>query len=156
MQTGPLIHTTAGRAVDDNYKTVLAVSRPGLFGRCMGRIAEWTRLTRRGFLPPGFRRTMGPVDARLPEMQLGLGVWTDRVQRFYPIEDIASHPDGALADFVDPHDIIVGIDLRTRIPYAEYANHRTDSTGPRRRPMQLMTRWYGFCLTFPDCEIYRR
>lgn len=154
MQTGPLTHMTAEQADVDNRDMLLAASRPNLFGRWMGRIAELTRLTRRGFLPPGFRRTMGQVDARLPEMQIGLGVWTDRVQRFYPIDDIASQPEGVLTDSLDSCEIVVRIDRRTRIPSAEFLNRQADPTGPVRRPMQLFTRWYGFSLTFAGCEIY--
>jgi len=41
----------------------------------------------------------------------------------------------------------VFIDKDDHVPYA------LDEQG--KIPMQLFTRWYGFSLTYPDCEVYK-
>lgn len=174
LDTQPLLHETAGTAVDRLPNAVVAVSKPSWFGRWMGRICEWTRLSKAGFLPPGFRRTMGKVDPRLPEMTLGLGVWIDRQARFYPLTAIQQSPTGVI-DRLAGVDLTIAIHPTSRVPVARVtprddertassrsARHSNNNSNPvsqteaggASRLMQLFTRWYGFAFTFPDCEIF--
>lgn len=178
LATGLLMHTTAGQALAMRPDAFVAISRPSLFARIMGRLAEWTRLSRRGFFPPGFRSTMGRVDSRLPAMEMGLGVWNEQKRRFYPTSVIRG-ASGALCDRLGDEPIVVYLDPATKIPSAlrmsttratiEGSDVRVDSGLIRNgrllregaplespsRPMQLFTRWYGFSFTFPDCDIHR-
>lgn len=177
LDVSPLIQLSAEQAHRRYPNAKLAISRPSLFGRWMGRLAELTRLTRRGFLPPGFRGTMGRVDPRREPMELGLGVWNDRARRFYPL-DLIRASGGALSDTLGGERVVIYIDPATAIPAAVCMDADSVtldggevllSNGQRLRegrlhypdgrietpvqPMQLFTRWYGFSFTFPDCDV---
>jgi len=113
-------------------------SRPSWLGVLMG----WVNPLIDGRLPPGFRKTMAPVDARLPEMEIGLGVVTDQTQRFYPKSIIQTQLD----DTIDGRAIRLSIGPDS-IPTAVWSDDAT-------RPTQLFSRWYGFSLTYPECEVH--
>ena len=98
-----------------------------------------------GQLPPFFRRTMGQVDARLPEMTQGLGIFEGGCGVFYPLDRI---PPEGLEDCWQGRAICLRKGALDRIPQAIYADD------PKSRPMQLLMRWYGFCLSFSEVRIY--
>ena len=114
------------------------LSRPNLKGVMMGWVSRFIQ----GRFPPGFRKTMAPVDRRLPEMEIGLGVITDRAQRFYPRSIIPSRLD----DAIDGRAILLSIGPDS-IPSAIWSDDAT-------RPIQLFSRWYGFSLTYPACQVH--
>jgi hypothetical protein len=116
-------------------------------------------------------------DKRLPELELGLGIWMNRQARFYPMRTIKSQQN-ALIDTLGQQQIVVYIDPATGTPAAhrcaaQFARWDADSleldTGerirngqvltaaaehhPLDRPNQQFTRWYGFSYMFPACEI---
>lgn len=102
-------------------------------------------------LPGFFRRSMhSEVDPRLPEGENGLGLMTDDHQgKFYPMSAI---PKGEqIEDEWMGEKIIVARGPIDGVPRARWANKEI-----KGRPMQLLTRWYGFSFTYPDCEIYER
>ena len=101
-------------------------------------------------------------------MELGVGVWTDTVQRFYPL-DVLKAQKGALTDDLDGRGLLLYFDPKTKIPATLYvetqnATWKSDSLhldngqvirdgvllNPQNekiateRPMYLFTRWYGF------------
>lgn len=116
-------------------------------------------------------------DKRLPRLEMGLGVWTPTTRRFYPFKLIHAL-DNRLFDEIDGKRLLVYVDPETFNPAALF----TDATDgdwrgetlvlnngqslrnsalmehgaalPVRRPLQLFQRWYGFSMTFPNCEIY--
>ncbi len=100
-------------------------------------------------LAPHFRKSMHKeIDPRLPEGEQGLGLVGGADQgKFYPLKTI---PEGG--EIVDEW---LGRQLRIRrnaldgVPSATWLD-----TG--EAPMQLLSRWYGFSFTYPDCEIYSR
>lgn len=178
LDVSPLSHTHAAQVLESRPEALLAISKQRLFQRLMGRVAEWTRLTKRGFVPPGFRKTMGRADRRLPRMQIGLGVWTDDARRFYPIEQL-KREGNLINDQFDRRTLVVYMDPSTRSPAALFNDLGKaawecdtlvlgagrslqdgvvhDARGQPvkvQRPMQVFTRWYGFSYTFPGCEIY--
>jgi len=122
------------------------VSRAGLKGALLSRLLTWLLdrgpLARR--LPPGFRRTMGPVDSRLPEHTRGLGLMGDAEQLFIPQDRLR---DGLDLEFEGQH-LHAGIEPDSGVPFAK------DAQGGR--PLQLWSRWYGFSLSHPDCKILDR
>jgi hypothetical protein len=124
----------------------LTVSRSiaGFGRRAFGWLSAKTTARKKGFLPPGFRQTMAETDPRLPEMTSGLGLIASGSRRFYPR---AALDGGPVADSIDGRPIHVAIDPTSKIPFAQYLDDNT-------RPMQLFTRWYGFSLTYPGCEVY--
>jgi len=125
-----------------------------------------------------FIPTLGKEDPRRPRMELGLGVWTSTTHRYYPMERIREH-DRAFIDQLDGRKILIYIDPETNTPAALFVSASSakvqgnevhldngsvvrdgllfDRGGKRsaiERPDQVFTRWYGFALTFPGCEIF--
>lgn len=178
LEISSLLHMNVALALESYRNAEIAISKPPFYGKVFGRISEWTRKSRKGFVPPGFRGTMTHADERLPFMSMGLGVWTNHTRRFYPNEVIKTK-ERFLIDEVDKRRILIFIDPTTATPMAFYTEAKSASWKdqelyldtheivrgglcytservaiPIERPMQLFTRWYGFSYTFPACEIY--
>jgi hypothetical protein len=174
----PLLHTTITQALATHRDVQIALSSQSLVQRLMGAFMEWGRKTKRGVLPPGFKKTMGEEDRRCSRMDIGLGVWDGGTHRYYPLARIRRH-GGALLDELEGQRLLVYIDPISGAPAALYtdSNHCIwkgnvlyldtgenvrdsairDAEGVLRvasRPMQMFTRWYGFAYTFPGCQIY--
>lgn len=97
-------------------------------------------------LPFFFRWTMKTKpDARLPELTQGLGVIFDGRTKYYPFSTI---PSNGLEDRWLQRTLRVQRRKIDGVPYAIWRDIN-------EQPMQLLTRWYGFSFTFPDCEIYK-
>lgn len=133
--------TTVGAVKSKTPELRIFVSRQNL----KARLAVWFMNLpfTRGRFPPGFRGTMAESDQRLDEMCIGLGVITDRVQRFYPKSGIGNGID----DEIEGRRLRVAIGECDAVPFAVF-------TDDDSRPLQLFSRWYGFSLTYKDCEIY--
>jgi Protein of unknown function (DUF3179). len=96
-------------------------------------------------LPFFFRWTMqSKPDPRLPELTQGLGVVVDGRAKYYPLSAI---PSNGLEDSWLNRTLLVQRSQMDSVPHA-FWNHTSDV------PMQLLTRWYGFSFTYPNCEIY--
>jgi len=134
--------STAGAALEREPDLPLLRSKPGLLGNIMGRAAS-TRMGK-GWFPPGFRGTMEPVDPRLPEMCMGLGVVAG-VPRFYSLEQIKEA--GELEDQLQGRAVRIRVDPASKVPVAAFLDDGS-------RPLQLFTRWYGFSATYPGCEVW--
>ena len=112
-------------------------------------------------------------------MDLGLGVWTKTTHRFYPLEMLGKKR-GALIDELDDRRILVYTDPTSNVPAAIYTNsiqyawqndelaldngeilrggQLYNAQGVAQAvvyPLQMLTRWYGFSLTFPGCQLYQ-
>ena len=133
--------TTVASALAAHPDQTVSISRPGLVGRLMSRIGGPRYVRGKGFMPPSFGKTMGPLDARLPKMTNGLAVIDGSRARFYPLDALGSAVTETWAGA--PLSVEVGPD---GIPGAV----RPDGT----RPMQLFMRWYGFAYTWPQGDIY--
>lgn len=175
----PLRHMRADQALAQYPDARIARSRMPLpFGLTAGLMKILVRLTKGRFLPPGFAGSMGEEDPRRPRLEMGLGVWTERVSRYYPLAAFKER-GGVLPDEIDGRQILVYLDpvSGTPTPLFVDAQHgeweggdlRLDSgvfirqgrlydpSGtelPIGHPLHLFVRWYGFSLTFPGCEIY--
>ena len=132
--------TTAGAALKREPGLRYYRSSPGLRGRLMS-IVE--RVMPAWFIPVFAGRTMGERDKRLPEMELGLGVVTDAVRKFYPMRSIG----GGIEDELEGGRLRVFVGTEDSMPHALWPDETM--------PMQLFSRWYGFAFTYPNCEIYR-
>jgi hypothetical protein len=124
-----------------------------------------------------FAATLGTEDARRPRMDIGLGIWTDKTARYYPIATIRERGD-AFVDRIDGRNVLIYIERESNTPAALYVTARTASRSGEavvlddgaavrggvlvdrrgrpqqaQRPQQMFTRWYGFSLTFPGCEV---
>lgn len=170
-----LVHMTVEQALDAYPDLEAAISdRP-----IRGKASRYRPVAERiPFLSPRFRATMAGEDTRRPTMDVGLGVWTDDLQRYYPMEHVLAHNDFVIDEFAHRR-LLVYFDPRAHALNAIYTGARDASwegeelkldtgeairggvlygpDGKRRdmeRPLQVFTRWYGFALTFPGTEIY--
>jgi Protein of unknown function (DUF3179) len=125
-----------------------------------------------------FVGTLGKEDSRRPRMELGLGVWTNATRRYYPMERIRER-GGAFIDQLDGRKVLIFINSGTNTPAALFVNASSakmqndeihldngavvrdgvlfDRAGKRQameHPQQVFSRWYGFALTFPGCEVF--
>jgi hypothetical protein len=136
------------------------------------------RLSPNATLSNMFVTTLGKEDTRRPRMDMGLGIWTDKTRRYYPVERIRERAE-AFIDQIDSRKVLVYVDPETFTPAAVFVNARSarledkevrldsgqvlrsgmliDARGERQspeRPQQVFTRWYGFALTFPGTEVF--
>jgi hypothetical protein len=125
-----------------------------------------------------FAATLGKEDVRRPRMDIGLGVWTGTTSRYYPIERIRARGE-AFIDRIDGKNVLIYVEAVSNTPAALFVDAQSatrdgrdvrlddgsriqsgvliDRSGQRRsvqRPQQMFTRWYGFSLTFPGCEVF--
>lgn len=180
LEVGQLHHLTAAQTLAAYPEAQIAISKMPLWQRLMGRIQRFGAMRKNGVLPPRFRGSMGEADERLPRMEMGLGIWTNKTQRYYPMHTLKQAGE-ALWDQMDGRDLLIYLDPATHTPTAVYTPkqpfHRHDdqlqfadgskiadsllvmpdgATQRLERPQQLFTRWYGFAYTFPGCEIYAK
>lgn len=85
-----------------------------------------------------------PIDPRLDKLTQGLGVIVGGQAKFYPLGSIA---EGGINDDWQGRILQITCGSLDGVPHARWA-------GMDEQPMQLLTRWYGFSFTYPNCEIY--
>ncbi len=123
--------------------------------------------------------TLGQEDQRRPRMDMGLGIWTNSSQRYYPLETLRNQGN-YLVDNIDGRDLLVFLEPLTSTPTAIYWKsdavklegrefilsdgyriqnaQLTNELGEQvniEQPQQIFTRWYGFALTFPETEVFQ-
>ena len=140
LDAWPAMMTTVAGALERDPDVQLSRSRPSLVKRILGHVMA--RIQPYIKFPPGFRKTMGEPDDRLPEWTRGLGVVEDGSARYYPVESIGDGIEDPWGDRI----LTVGIGATDHVPFARWEDGV--------RPMQLFSRWYGFSFTFVDCRIY--
>jgi len=97
------------------------------------------------WFPPMFYLSLSkPVDPRLPRSAQGLGVIVGKRAKYYPIKSMVG---GDIEDRWGKRVLHIKRNELDGVPYATWKD-----TG--ERPMQLLTRWYGFSFTYPGCEIW--
>lgn len=149
------------------------------FQKLFAKFQNWKASTSgKGFLPPGFRNSMPTIDARLPEMEMGLGIWTDTKAKFYSIKLLKENGNFIL-DLFDDQNLLIYISPTTHIPSTLFLNEvisasfennklvfkngkyllagnlysKNEEKLDYKSPNHIFSRWYGFVSTFPDCEI---
>lgn len=177
LESFPLRYTTVSEELSKNPGCQVIFKRLNWFLNLFLPLAE--KAHHRGMLPPHFRYSMrGKKDLRRPLTEMGLGVWTARTARFYPMAKLSAS-GGAAIDLIDGRSAVIAVGPTTGIPVAFWTaatEARWDgqtlrlNTGEtvrdgdlydakgrlaeNARPHQMFTRWYGFAYTFPDCEIF--
>ena len=129
-------------------------------------------------LMPIFTKTIVTEDTRLETMDMGVGVWTETTPRYYSLAGELGN-NSVVFDELDGRRLVVFVDPTSGAPVAYYVDAGSgewkdlalelddgtvfrdglafDSGGKRvhiQMPLQQFTRWYGFSLSFPGCEIY--
>ena len=169
-----LLQMNAEQAVKMDANTRIAISeRPfsldGRKSRYSGSEAK---------LRPMFIETLGEDDERRARMDMGLGVWSEGAQRYYPIETLRERGNYVLDEF-DGQKTLIYLDPVTSTPRAIFVEATDVSfqdnaivldggrkiiagqlygahgeSAPLTRPQQMFTRWYGFSLTFTHPDIF--
>ncbi len=134
----PELHRSTNASIQIGLMSKILGSGADMVHKGAGRLSKMMTLR-------GFRRTMPDVDDRLPEMTQGLGIFEGEQGAFYPMDRI---PADGIRDSWQGKPIVIRKGKIDRIPFAVYADDES------RRPMQLLMRWYGFCLTFPRARIF--
>jgi hypothetical protein len=170
-----LLHLSVEQALASYPELEVAISDRPIRGE---RSRWWPLAEAVPALPDRLRNTMAGEDTRRPTMDVGLGVWSETTQRYYPMELVAAK-DNLVIDELDGRRILVYFDptghalsgVYTQATSAEWRDkdvvldtgefirsgvlYGPDGNRLRtERPLQVFTRWYGFALTFPATEIY--
>lgn len=178
LSISPLFHETATRALATHPNAQIAVARQSVYERLMSGFFDWMRRWAGRFLVPLAKSTMGKEDRRLGRWEIGLGVWTDSAAVYFP-KKVIRDGGGLIVDEFEGRQILVYLDQRSNIPAALFIQDASarwegdtivlaggevvrdgvlrDKAGNQLftpRPMQLVSRWFGFALTFPGCRIY--
>jgi hypothetical protein len=182
LEVFPLFHMHVAMALAQYPGIQVAMSKQTFVQRKRTFFMEQFRKSKggfmRGFLPAGWQRTLGREDARRPRMDIGVGVWTETVKCFYPLECLYNRGEALIDEFAGRR-LLVFVERTSGMPMAFYMDAtewhwqgdtlhlntgETVRTGvlrdacgnvrAARRPMQMFQRWYGFAFTFPDCDVY--
>ena len=141
--------TTVEAELADHPESILIQSESmPWYGRLMRFVFGNNLIGKKGtILPPRFRSSMNSkIDERLPEGENGLGIMDeDNNAKFYRLDSIEK--GDSITDEWKGRKLIIERGRIDGTPRARWA----DGSG---RPMQLLTRWYGFSFTYPGCEIY--
>jgi hypothetical protein len=178
LTVSPLLHMTAAGALAAHPDARIAVGRQSVRERVMSALFDWMRRSLGRLLVPLAKSTMGTQDGRLPRWEIGLGVWSDNAAAYYPRKALR-RAGGIVVDEFERRPLLVYLDPASGIPAAIFIEG-----GPARweggtialpggttvrdgvlrdrdsrplftyRPMQLVSRWFGFALTFPGCRVY--
>ena len=131
-----------------------------------------------GFVNTIAAEDLDRLDRRRPRMDMGLGVWIGTTARYYPMERIRQQGE-AFIDRLGGRTVLIYVSPESNTPNALFVTARSatmqgdevrlddgsrvqagvliDAREERRmpeRPPQMFTRWYGFSLTYPGCEIF--
>ncbi|MCI0709832.1 MAG: DUF3179 domain-containing protein [Chloroflexi bacterium] len=173
-----LLHTTMGQAYEQYPDARLVLSFLSVAELQVADEDNAFRKNDNRVTPDSYLNTLGDEDHRLGRMDIGLGVWNEHAQCFYPIQALEAH-NNVIADSFDGQTIIVCINPATDIPFAFFTDATAgewirrelhlnngdvvkngvlyDTHGKRKpvsMPLQLFQRWFGFSQTFPGCKIY--
>lgn len=156
----------------------IAISKPSWLAHLLEIVLLNRMSTLEGYMPSIFRLSMTKGDTRLPELELGLGVWLDGAARFYPLKAIKAQK-GFLTDTLNYQPLVIYQDPVSGIPTVHctssqvygwdgdtlvlesgerlYGGYELNQNLEKTRlnpPHHQFTRWYGFSYMFPSCEIY--
>ncbi len=177
LHTRPAQYLTAAQLLAAVPDATIALSKASWRSRLLDAFLLRRMLRPSGYMPGVFRISMTKRDTRLPELELGLGIWMNGQARFYPMSAIKSQQN-ALIDTLGQQQMVVYIDPVSGTPVAHrstaqiagwdgetlvldsgeriHNGYMLDSAAekqPLDRPNQQFTRWYGFSYMFPACEI---
>ena len=97
------------------------------------------------WLPGFFYASMNePIDPRLDKLTQGLGVVVGKQAKYYPLDRI---PLSGIQDQWQGRILWIERGKVDGVPHAKWL-------ATNEEPMQLLSRWYGFSFTYPQCDIY--
>jgi len=97
------------------------------------------------WLPGFFYASMSePIDPRLDKLTQGLGVIVGKQAKYFPMNRI---PTNGIQDNWLGRMLCIELGTMDVVPRARWLDND-------KEPMQLLSRWYGFSFTYPNCEIH--
>jgi len=178
LESQPAQYMKVSQVLEMNPETLVATRKFSLADRFSDATGNQRMLGSEGFIPPPFRMSMTKADERLPELDLGLGVWMDGHACYYSMKTLREN-DNAIVDTLGPHQLIVYVDPVSGAPAAHLSKSAVkgwedgvlvlesgeriingyvlDVNGekhPISRPSQQFARWYSFSYLHPNCDIY--
>ncbi len=178
LETIPAQRMLVKQVLETSSSALIVTAKQSWLTRLLDFLLLRPMLTTKGHMPAIFRLSMGKRDMRLPEMQLGLGIWINGQARFYAVESLKTQ-NNAIIDTLNQENLIVFIDPVAKVPIAHRCqasaytwedNTLVLDTGERIRngfmetktsvkkridaPEQQFVRWYAFSYKFPNCEIF--
>jgi hypothetical protein len=109
LQTRSAQYLTAAQLMESVPDALIALSKASWGSRLLDVLLLRRMLTSPGYMPGLFRLSMTRRDNRLPELTIGLGIWTDGHARFYPMTTITDQQN-ALVDTLHHQRMVVYID----------------------------------------------
>ena len=177
LEVSNLMQTTVAQVLDLDRDALVTIS-----DRAIRTDEQMTTgsLIRRvgGRLNRMFRATVNEEDARRPTMDIGMGIWDGELARYYPYDEVVESGNAVFDNFggrqvviyLDPSAYALAAtytdaddfswdDRTLRFSDGSYIENAIfhDASGERariERPLQVLARWYGFSLTFPQTGIY--
>ncbi len=178
LKTRSAQYLTVAQLLESVPGAKIAISKASWLSRLLDFLLLRRMLAPTGYVPSIFRLSMTQSDNRLPELEIGLGVWIDGHARFYPMKTIKDQ-NNALIDTLNQQQMVVYIDPTSGTPGAHRSTaqiqgwdgnmlmldsgerirngcvlNAATEKHPIDRPNQQFTRWYGFSYMFPACEIF--
>ena len=178
LQTRSAQYLTAAQLLESVPDARFALSKASWRSRLLDFLLLRGMLAPSGYMPGMFRLSMTRRDNRLPELELGLGIWIGGQARFYSMKTLKDQ-QSALVDTLNQQQIVVYIDPVSGAPGAHrttaqiqgwdrdtlvldsgerirdgYMLNEASERHPIDRPNEQFTRWYGFSYMFPACEIF--
>ncbi len=180
LNTRPAQYLTVAQLLESAPDARIAISKASWRSRLLDVLLLRRMLASTGYMPGIFRLSMTQSDNRLPELEIGLGIWIDGHARFYPMNTIRGQ-NNALTDTLNQQRMVIYIDPTSGAPAAHrstaqiqgwdgdtlaldsgerirngYVLNAASEKHPLDRPNQQFTRWYGFSYMFPACEVFSR
>ncbi len=145
LEVFPVHMTTVAAALAEQPDLTVTLSTHRSLRRKLAQALYPYFIHRRVWFPGFLYASMNaPVDARLDRLTQGLGVIVGKRAKFYPMQNI---PAGGFDDYWGAHALYIARHSIDGVPFAKWKDTSEE-------PMQLLTRWYGFSFTYPECEIY--
>jgi len=178
LESQPAQYMKVSQVLEMNPEALVATRKFSLADRFSDATGNQRMLGSEGFIPPPFRISMTKADERLPELDLGLGVWMDGHASYYSMKTLREN-DNVIVDTLGQRHLIVYIDPVSGAPAAHLSKSAVkgwkddalvlesgeriingyvlDADGekhPISRPAQQFARWYSFSYLHPGCDIY--
>jgi len=147
LDVWPFYMTTVAAALVENPNITISLSTYRSFRRNLAQRLYPRFIHGKVWLPGFFYASMNaPVDPRMDRLTQGLGVIVGNQAKYYPINLI---PLNGLRDNWLGRILCVQRGQIDGVPRAHWEDTNEE-------PMQLLSRWYGFSFTYPQCEIFEQ
>jgi len=115
LESRPAQYMKVSQVLEMDPEALVATRKFSLADRFSDATGNQRMLGPVGFIPPPFRMSMTKADERLPELDLGLGVWIGKLARYYSMKTIKAN-NNVIVDTIGQDQLIVYIDPVSNTP----------------------------------------